>query len=79
MTFYVDGVASAASTFGEVFAYAPPAVIGGWIYDGQVNNAFYGSIDEMAVYNRALTTAEIQDIHAAGGSGKCPAPPSLHS
>lgn len=35
-----------------------------------------GALDEVAVYNRALTSAEIQSLHAAGSSGKCP-PPSV--
>ncbi len=32
---------------------------------------FAGSIDEVSVYNRALTAAEIQGIYNAGGTGKC--------
>ena len=31
-----------------------------------------GLIDEVDVFNRALTLAEIQSIHNAGGDGKCP-------
>jgi hypothetical protein len=33
--------------------------------------SFRGQIDEVSLYNRALTVAEIQAIHAAGGAGKC--------
>src|SRR5215211_2116757 len=31
---------------------------------------FNGDIDEVGVYNRALSAAEVQAIHAAGGAGK---------
>jgi hypothetical protein len=32
---------------------------------------FSGAIDELEIYNRALSTAEIQSIFAAGANGKC--------
>lgn len=41
---------------------------------GQRN--FNGLIDEVAIYNRALTAAEIESIHHSSVSGKCP-PPTL--
>ncbi|MBI3850912.1 MAG: tandem-95 repeat protein [Verrucomicrobia bacterium] len=37
--------------------------------------AFGGLIDEVSIYNRALTTNEIQSIYNAGSAGKCPPPP----
>jgi hypothetical protein len=33
---------------------------------------FKGVIDEVSLYNRALTAAEIQAIYSADGAGKCP-------
>ena len=33
--------------------------------------AFNGLIDEVSLYNRALTATEVQALYAAGGSGKC--------
>lgn len=42
--------------------------------------AFYhGIIDEVSLYNRALTTSEIQAIYNAGSAGKCaePLPPGI--
>jgi hypothetical protein len=36
---------------------------------------FVGAIDEFSVYNRALSTAEIQAIVLADTAGKCPPPP----
>ncbi len=38
---------------------------------GDSANAFPGLIDEVAVFNRALTAEEIAAIYNAGGSGKC--------
>lgn len=37
--------------------------------------AFDGFIDELSIYNRALSTSEIQAIFNAGIAGKCPAVP----
>ena len=41
------------------------------------NFPFPGSIDEMSLYNRALTAAEVQNLYDAGSGGKCDALPSL--
>jgi hypothetical protein len=37
-------------------------------------NVFAGLVDEMAIYNRALSASEIALIHQAGAAGKCPEP-----
>lgn len=68
-TFYLDGVA-------ETTGYAPPfsfttnAAIG-TRGDGQTDNAFFGAIDELSIYDRPLTATEIGAIFAAGTAGKC--------
>ena len=36
--------------------------------------SFLGSMDEAAVYNRALSSAEIQAVYQAGSAGKCAVP-----
>jgi len=36
-----------------------------------VTHRFHGLIDEVEIFNRALTTVEIQSIYAAGSAGKC--------
>ena len=36
-----------------------------------------GLIDEVSIYNRALTPAEIQSIYDASITGKCPTPPTI--
>ncbi len=77
VVFYVDGVAYAAPTYtAGPFSFSAPAYIGAWWNPyGEVDNSFYGAIDELAVYNRELTAAELQAIYAAGSAGKCAPPP----
>ena len=43
---------------------------------GQVGDCagFEGLLDEIGIYNRALTPSEIQAIYAAGSAGKCKSP-----
>lgn len=41
---------------------------------GSFNYPFKGLIDELSVYNRALTQTEVQSIYAAGTAGKCTVP-----
>jgi len=85
VVFYVDGVAYAAPVYNSGdFSFSAPACIGAWWNPyGQVDNSFFGAIDELAVYNRALSAAEVQAIHAAGSAGKCALssnrPPSILS
>jgi hypothetical protein len=38
---------------------------------GQMATYFDGQIDELSIYNRALTANEIASIYSAGGGGKC--------
>jgi hypothetical protein len=40
-------------------------------HSNELNNYYYGLIDEVELFNRALTTSEIQDIYNAGSAGKC--------
>ncbi len=81
VAFYIDGVAYAAGPFNPgPFTFAAPGFIGAWLNPfGQIDNSFYGAIDELAVYDRILTAAEVRDIYAAGAAGKCgtTTPPSL--
>jgi len=56
-----------------------PLQIGGWEEPGACGGAcghefFGGLVDEVSIYNRALTASEIQAIVAAGSHGKCPLP-----
>ena len=71
--FYLDGVAYAAPPYDSGgYTFAGPGCIGGWLNpSGLVDNTFYGAIDELAVYNRILSGAEVQAIYNAGNGGKC--------
>ena len=70
MIFYADGVAYPAGAYDLGFLFNSPAAVGAR-GDNQQDNSFYGSIDEMSVYNRGLSAQEIQSIYLAGSAGKC--------
>ena len=72
VVFYVDGVAYSAPQYDTTYTFTSQAGIGG--RGDNLANSFYGTIDELAVYNRSLTASEIQALHDAGGAGKCPSP-----
>ncbi|WP_136479899.1 LamG-like jellyroll fold domain-containing protein [Cognatitamlana onchidii] len=80
-TIYADGF-----NFGWVSFTNPPASSSGLPltigaqYDSQNNdyvNYFGGQVDEVSVYNRALSETEIQGIYNAGSNGKCSVPLSI--
>ncbi|MSU58567.1 MAG: LamG domain-containing protein [Pedosphaera sp.] len=71
LTFFIDGVADSVFSFAPTFVFTTPVAIGGRV--DILDNSFFGTIDEIAVYNRALSTNEIQAIFAAGSAGKCAA------
>ncbi len=75
VTFYVDGVADAPVTYNANFTFTTNAAIGAR-GDNDARNAFFGSEDELSIYNRALSLAEIQGIFNAGPAGKCDPPAS---
>jgi subtilase family serine protease len=69
MRLYIDGSQAAALTGGTQSLTAPPRIVFGRI---QVNNNPYqGKLDEISIYDRALTSAEVQTISNAGPYGKC--------
>jgi hypothetical protein len=72
VAFYVDGNGETAAPYNPGFLFNGPYAIGarGTDYVG----SFLGSIDEVSVYNRALSGAEIQSIYNADGAGKCSVP-----
>jgi hypothetical protein len=75
-TIYVDGIAKGGSAGLGGSPYTNAAI--GARAD-TLANSFYGSIDEPAVYNRVLSSGEIQAICGAGAHGKCglPEPPYI--
>ncbi len=67
--FYIDGVDSTnltqAGTGSRIDDSTVPLHIARDVYDGQ----FYGGLmDDVRLYNRALTAAEVQQLYALGGS-----------
>lgn len=74
LVLYVDGVASTAfdptPRSGSISNTAPLRV-GGPCPGFSAATHFRGNIDEVEIFNRALTAAEVQAIYNAGKSGKC--------
>ena len=70
LIFYLDGVADVPIPQTGSFDYTTNAAIGSR-GDAQTDNVFFGAVDELAIYNRVLTTNEIQSIFNAGTTGKC--------
>lgn len=76
---YLNGALSGESVPGKV---PTPATcdfyIGGHVGScsgAPFNGAFFnGVVDELSLYSRALSTAEIRAVCAAGSAGKCPSP-----
>ncbi|HTV61292.1 MAG TPA: LamG-like jellyroll fold domain-containing protein, partial [Verrucomicrobiae bacterium] len=75
--FYLDGNLADSVAHSVTFTFTTPAGIG--CYADAKNQGFLGSLDEVSVYNRVLTSTEIQDIYLAGSAGKCftPTPPEI--
>ena len=71
---YLDGAlaASTPDTRTGTFVTDNPADMLG-DSAGYTSRHWFGGVDEVKVYRRALTAAEIQLQHAAGGSGNCTA------
>jgi len=72
VVFYVDGAAYPVGAFTTNFTFTTPAAIGA--EGDNLESSFFGIIDELSVYNQALSAAEIQSIYGARSSGKCLAP-----
>jgi Concanavalin A-like lectin/glucanases superfamily/Immunoglobulin I-set domain len=75
---YINGAldASAPQTLTPVGS-PYPVVIGGGLSTSV--NSFNGLVDELSLYNCALTSNQIAAIYAAGAAGKCKAPKLLCS
>ena len=69
---YVNGVAAATATPGFPLDYdTTPLYIGTTGTWAPYLNMFGGLIDEVSIYNQALTPSQLQAIYAAGSAGKC--------
>ncbi|WP_040550647.1 LamG-like jellyroll fold domain-containing protein [Pedosphaera parvula] len=81
---YINGMLVATRTDAPINIWNGIAAVGiGARMDTttQPANFFAGKIDEVSLYNRALSVTEIQSIFNAGSAGKCktPLPPSISS
>lgn len=66
---YLDGALAVVNAVtGSIDTSAPPLYIGGVNHPGS-NNQFFGKIDEVALYNRALTAEEVQQAYQKGLQG----------
>ncbi|HLM60049.1 MAG TPA: LamG domain-containing protein, partial [Pyrinomonadaceae bacterium] len=83
VSFVVNGIAESISgtNLGARPVTDGPVYIGASRYNGTPNGHtfFSGRIDELSLYNRILTTAELQEIYNAGGAGKCPTPQCVNA
>jgi hypothetical protein len=71
---YLNGVLENQVAWTQgIFPGTAPLTIGA----ANLTSVFNGLIDEPAVYNRALSDAEIQGIYSAGSAGKCGLPPVI--
>lgn len=70
---YVNGVPVGQATLG---AFTPRTIgdlyVGVRPYDAGAGTRFVGLMDELGLYNRALSASEISGIYNAGSAGKCP-------
>jgi uncharacterized repeat protein (TIGR01451 family) len=72
---FINGALVASSATTQSIKYdAHPFLIGADIGNEHAGNVFSGSIDEVAIYNRALSDREIQLMYLAGNFGKCSQP-----
>jgi len=71
-TLWVNGMAEAAATPGFALDYGTrPVFLGTSGEPAPYTGMLAGIIDEPSIYNRALTTNEIQAIYNASSAGKC--------
>ena len=76
MSIYTNGVQAVQTTttvrpFGALLPDQSPGIGIGNVNDGGNNFPFVGDIDEITLYNRALSSNEIFSIYQAGSAGKC--------
>lgn len=70
---YFDGRLEASTQSGGALSSSPvAALIGAGDPNDRAKSNFSGAIDEIFIFNRALTTREIRAIFEAGDSGSAP-------
>jgi hypothetical protein len=76
--FYINGVNVGSGTAPAITDVNVASSIGN-VTGSPSNSQFFGKIDELAVYGRALTGVEIAAIHASGITGKALPPTTFNS
>jgi hypothetical protein len=73
MRLYINGVLNGSATpgLGPLQVTNVPLIIGSSLRNGTTQNFFQGLVDEVEIFNRALTADEILGIFNAGSAGKC--------
>ncbi len=69
--FYVNGKQTAKKSYNEIRKSANSidnVLIGARYYKGSSNCEYHGLIDELRIYNRAITESEIQEVYNYSGS-----------
>src|SRR5213076_1682392 len=62
-------------TVSSIYDSTTPVRIGAYKENAGLADFFQGIIDEVELFNRALSADEVQSIYAAGAVGKCLPPP----
>jgi hypothetical protein len=70
--FYLDSTPNLVSPYSPGFVFSSSVAIGA--RGDNYHNSFLGLIDEIAVFNRALSSNEVQAIYYATSQGMCPLP-----
>lgn len=65
---YVNGILTNTLPITSVPRSTTEPLLIGWKYNGVTNDHFAGSIDELRIYNRALTPSEIQQLVLVSGA-----------
>jgi hypothetical protein len=69
VVFYIDGTAYPAAAYDPGFTFGTVAAIGA--RGDNLDNSFLGTIDDLAIYNRALSASEVLAIYNSDVAGKC--------
>ena len=70
VVFFLDGTPYPAPGYSATFTFNNNIAIGA--RGDNFQNSFLGWLDEVDIYNRPLTTAEVQGIYFSTSVGKCP-------
>jgi hypothetical protein len=66
MTLYVDGQLAGTASYCPGTAATGHTVIGRGQYQGSQVDFWSGSVDQVHVYDRALSASEVATLHASG-------------